>query len=97
MTFLVDTNVLVRLEDSLSPQHAEAMGAIEILKPARFYTAKSDYSKPVLNDAPIAVAEPPPGDFAAALFLIATHPLSDAEKAEAVRRLMKKGEEIELD
>ena len=32
MTFLVDTNVLVRLEDSLSPQHAEAMGAIEILK-----------------------------------------------------------------
>ena len=32
MTFLVDTNVLVRLEDSLSPQHAESLGAIEILK-----------------------------------------------------------------
>ena len=32
MIFLVDTNVLVRLEDSLDPRHAEAMAAIELLK-----------------------------------------------------------------
>ena len=32
MIFLVDTNVLVRLEDSLDPRHAEAMAAIEFLK-----------------------------------------------------------------
>ena len=39
-------------------------------------------------DAPAAVAEPPAGDFAAALMMIAALPLTDAEKAEAVRRLL---------
>jgi len=32
MILLVDTNVLVRLEDSLDPRHAEAFGAVEWLK-----------------------------------------------------------------
>ena len=32
MIFLIDTNVLVRLEDSLDPRHAEAIGAVEWLK-----------------------------------------------------------------
>ncbi len=32
MIFLIDTNVLVRLEDSLDPRHVEALGAIEWLK-----------------------------------------------------------------
>src|SRR4051812_2198474 len=34
MNLLIDTNVLVRLEDSLDPRHAEAMTAIERLKNA---------------------------------------------------------------
>lgn len=32
MIFLVDTNVLIRLEDSLDPRHLEAISAIERLK-----------------------------------------------------------------
>lgn len=32
MNVLIDTNLLVRLEDSLDPRHAEAMSAIERLK-----------------------------------------------------------------
>lgn len=32
MIFLIDTNVLVRLEDSLDPHHSDAMLAIEWLK-----------------------------------------------------------------
>ena len=32
MILLIDTNVLVRLEDSLAPQHPAAIGAIERLK-----------------------------------------------------------------
>ena len=32
MFFLIDTNVLVRLEDSLDSRHVEALGAIECLK-----------------------------------------------------------------
>ncbi len=32
MIFLIDTNVLVRVEDSLDPRHQEALGAIELLK-----------------------------------------------------------------
>ncbi len=32
MNLLIDTNLLVRLEDSLDPRHAEAMAAIERLK-----------------------------------------------------------------
>ena len=40
-------------------------------------------------DAGAQPTEPkPPGDFAAALAMIAGLPLSDAEKAEAVRRLL---------
>jgi predicted nucleic acid-binding protein len=32
MNFLIDTNVLIRLEDSLDPSHVEAMAAVERLK-----------------------------------------------------------------
>lgn len=32
MNFLIDTNVLVRIEDSIDPRHAEALGAVEWLK-----------------------------------------------------------------
>ena len=46
-------------------------------------------SKTAPAAAPETVAQPPAGDFAAALAMIATLPLSDAEKAEAVRRLLK--------
>ena len=42
---------------------------------------------------PAAVVEPAEGEFAKALLMIASLPLSAAEKAEAVRRLLKsKGE-----
>ena len=46
-------------------------------------------SKTAPAAAPETVAQPPAGDFAAALAMIASLPLSDAEKAEAVRRLLK--------
>jgi predicted nucleic acid-binding protein len=32
MNVLIDTNILIRLEDSLDPRHAEAMAAVERLK-----------------------------------------------------------------
>jgi predicted nucleic acid-binding protein len=32
MILLLDTNVLVRLEDSLDPRHSEAMSAVEYIK-----------------------------------------------------------------
>ena len=40
---------------------------------------------------PAAKPEPHAGDFAAALMMIAVLPLTDAEKAEAVRRLLSSG------
>ena len=45
-------------------------------------------SKTVPAAAPETVAQPPAGDFAAALAMISALPLADAEKAEAVRRLL---------
>ena len=45
-------------------------------------------SKVIPAVAPEAVTNAPAGDFAAALAMIATLPLSDVEKSEAVRRLL---------
>ena len=45
-------------------------------------------SDTVSVDAPITTPEPGSQDFAAALGMIASLPVSDAEKAEAVRRLL---------
>ncbi|MDZ4687824.1 MAG: hypothetical protein SH850_22355 [Planctomycetaceae bacterium] len=50
--------------------------------------AEIPYGGPSTVPLPVAVGTPLPSDFAAALAMIATLPLSDAERAEAVRRLL---------
>ena len=50
--------------------------------------ARRSRSKAVADAAPAAAVESSEGDFAKALLMIASLPLSDAEKADAVRRLM---------
>ena len=56
--------------------------------PANQKCDKSDGSVSDSNHVPITKPEPVSKDFAAALVMIASLPLSDAEKAEAVRRLL---------
>ena len=50
--------------------------------------ARRSRSKAVADTAPAAAVESSEGGFAKALLMIALLPLSDAEKADAVRRLM---------
>ena len=50
--------------------------------------ARRSQSKAVADTAPAAAVESSEGGFAKALLMIALLPLSDAEKADAVRRLM---------
>ena len=50
--------------------------------------ARRSRSKAGIEPAPAAADASTGGDFAAALAMIASLPLSDAEKAEAVRRLL---------
>ena len=50
--------------------------------------ARRSRSKAVADTAPAAAVESSEGAFAKALLMIALLPLSDAEKADAVRRLM---------
>ena len=50
--------------------------------------ARRSPSKAVADTAPAAAVESSEGGFAKALLMIALLPLSDAEKADAVRRLM---------
>ncbi len=50
--------------------------------------ARRSHLKAVADPAPAAAVESSEGGFAKALLMIALLPLSDAEKADAVRRLM---------
>ena len=50
--------------------------------------AENPCGDPAAGPSPVAPGTPLPGDFAAALAMIATLPLSDAERAAAVRRLL---------
>ena len=49
---------------------------------------RQDSSDAVADIAPTSAAEPDQGRFAKALLMIASLPLSDAEKADAVRKLL---------
>ncbi len=85
-------------ESRVPSENLSEVAATEDSRCTTCYTSKPEKarrsrSKVGVDAAPAAAVQPGDGDFTKALLMIASLPLSDADKAEAVRRLLLGGKE----